>query len=175
MKKKSKGFMLLETLVVSTFIISTLIYLYIQFINLKKSYDISFRYDTIPGLYNLKEVDKFINTNYGYADFINNTDIITNGYTEIYNNNECNINFFSNNNNYCEKLMTSIGAKTILLAKIDLTTTKNNLKNNNPYSNNLYLYIKSINYTTNINTYLLIIEYNDNTFSNIKIEKEEVN
>ena len=69
MKKRNKGFMLIETLVVSTFIISTLIYLYVQFTNLKKSYDISFRYDTIPGLYSAKEIDKFINNNYGYADF----------------------------------------------------------------------------------------------------------
>ena len=44
MKKRNKGFILLETLVVSTFIITLLIYLYVQFSNLKKSYDISFRY-----------------------------------------------------------------------------------------------------------------------------------
>ena len=70
MKKRNKGFILLETLVVSTFIITVLIYLYIQFTNLKKSYDISFRYDTISGLYGAKEIDKFINNNYGYTDFL---------------------------------------------------------------------------------------------------------
>lgn len=173
MKKKNRGFMLVETLVVSTFIISTLVYLYIQFINLKKSYDISFRYDTITGLYNIKEVDKFINNNYGYAEFINNSDMISKGYIELYNG-ECNITYFSKYQNYCEKLISDIDAKTILLAKSDLTTLKNAFKDKNPYSNNLYLYVKNINNTTNLNTYLLIVEYNDNTFSNIKIEKEEV-
>ena len=51
MKKNEKGFVLLETLIVTTFVVSTLIFLYTQFSNIKTSYDASFRYNTVEGLY----------------------------------------------------------------------------------------------------------------------------
>ena len=54
-KNNNKGFMLLETMIVSAFIITTLTFLYVQFSNLKKSYEESFKYDSIPELYKAKE------------------------------------------------------------------------------------------------------------------------
>ena len=171
MKKRNKGFILIETLVVSTFIISTLVYLYIQFVNLKKSYDTSFRYDTISGLYSAKEIDQFINENYGYSDFIDNDDFIENKYIELINKNKCDYLYFSDNINYCEQLVNKLNIKTVLLSSTDLTKLKEKLKNNNPYSNEFYHYIKKMNLKDIKNSYILIIEYNDNTFSYLKIEK----
>lgn len=55
-----KGFMLLETLVVSTFILGILIFLFIQLSTIKRAYDTSFRYNTITGLYHAKEFSKFL-------------------------------------------------------------------------------------------------------------------
>lgn len=171
MKKRNKGFMLIETLVVSTFIITVLIYLYVQFTNLKRSYDISFRYDTIAGLYGAKEIDKFINNNYGYADFLAEIESNNNKYIEIINKNKCDYLYFSGNINYCEKLVSNLNVKTVLLASTDLTNLKEKLKTNNTYSNDLYLYIKNINPKQKGGSYIMIVEYNDNTFANIKIEK----
>lgn len=171
MKKRNKGFMLIETLVVSTFIISTLIYLYVQFTNLKKSYDISFRYDTITGIYSAKEIDKFINNNYGYADFLEEIDSSSDKYIELINDNKCNLSYFSKNINYCEKLISNLNIKTVLLSSTNIDNLKEKLKTNNPYSNNLYLYIKNLNLKNIENYYILITEFNDNTFSYVKIEK----
>lgn len=171
MKKRNKGFMLIETLVVSTFIITVLIYLYIQFTNLKKSYDISFRYDTISGLYGAKEIDKFVNNNYGYTDFFDEIESNENKYVEIINKNKCDFLYFSDNINYCEKLISNLNIKTVLITSSDLTNLKQTLKEKNPYSNNLYLYIKGINLKQKNDTYVMIVEYNDNTFANIKLEK----
>lgn len=175
MKKKNMGFILLETLIVSVFIISTLVYLYIQFINLKQNYDISFRYDTIPGLYNAKNIEKMINEKYGYSVFINNVNKNNNNYIELFNDNKCNLIYFSNNQNYCNKLMENIDAKTVLFTNKNINDINNKFKTNNPYSNDFYLYIKSINQVSNDESYYIIIEYNDNTYSNIKIStnKEE--
>lgn len=60
MNKNSKGFMLLETLIVSTIILSTLIFLFVQFTNIKSSYEISFKYNTVPGIYLAKELSDFL-------------------------------------------------------------------------------------------------------------------
>lgn len=171
MKKRNKGFMLIETLVVSTFIITVLIYLYVQFTNLKKSYDVSFRYDTISGLYGAKEIDKFINNNYGYTDFFEEIEKEENKYIEVINKKKCDYLYFAGNINYCEKLVNNLNIKTVLLASTDLTKLKEKLKTNNSYSNDLYLYVKNINPKQKGGSYIMIVEYNDKTFANVKIEK----
>ena len=43
MQKNNKGFVLVETLLVSVFILTTLIFLFIQFRTVKQSFDRSFR------------------------------------------------------------------------------------------------------------------------------------
>ena len=172
-KNNNKGFMLLETMVVSAFIITVLIFLYVQFSNLKKSYDESFRYDTIPELFKTKEIDKFINNNYGYADIINDVKESEDKYIELYNN-SCNMTYFSKYNSYCNRLMNDMNVKTILLVSTDLSKLINKLKTNNKYSNSLYLYIKKINQSTNNNSYSLIVEFNDKKYTNLIVQEDKV-
>lgn len=63
MKKiNNKGFMLAETLIVTTFVAGILIFLFIQFTNLGKSYDDSYIYNTPEGLYALEDMKEYINT-----------------------------------------------------------------------------------------------------------------
>src|SRR5574344_1738439 len=84
-KSNNKGFMLLETLIVSTVILSTLVFLYIQFVNVKSSYEVSFRYNTIPGLYMAKEVSTYLTEN-GYTSLqtsLDNNLTTNNGYINI--------------------------------------------------------------------------------------------
>lgn len=61
-KLNNKGFMLAETLIVSTFVAGVLIFLFIQFTNLGKAYDDSYIYNTSEGLYALEDVKEYINT-----------------------------------------------------------------------------------------------------------------
>ena len=49
-KKNNKGFMLVETLIVATFLVTTLLFIYVQFNNITRTYDTSFRYNTVNGL-----------------------------------------------------------------------------------------------------------------------------
>lgn len=60
MKKKNKGFMLAETLLVTTFVAGILIYLYIQFVNLNSNYNDSYDYNTVEDLYALQDIVDYI-------------------------------------------------------------------------------------------------------------------
>jgi hypothetical protein len=171
-KNNNKGFMLLETMIVSAFIITVLVYLYVQFSNLKKGYDNSFKYDSIPELYKSKEIDKFINDNFGYADIINDVKENEDKYVELYDD-SCNMTYFSKYNSYCNRLMNDMNVKTILLVSTDLSKLTNKLKTNNRYSNGLYLYLKKINQSTNNNSYSLIVEFNDKKYTNLIIINDD--
>ena len=61
-KLNSNGFMLAETLIVTTFVAGILIFLFIQFTNLGKAYDDSYIYNTPEGLYALEDIKEYVNT-----------------------------------------------------------------------------------------------------------------
>ena len=156
MKKiNNKGFMMLETLVVSVFIVTILTYLYIQFVNLKSNYSISFRYDTVENLYKTEEIDKFINENIGYQKMF---DI---GDNEIYVNNKCNLSYFSSVNDYCEELMDKLDLKTAILITPDTVTS--DIKK---YGDGIVNYTKKI-IKNNTADYILVTEFNDESFASI--------
>mgnify|MGYP001035392841 CR=1 FL=1 len=60
MKKREKGFMLVETLVVSTLVSTVLIALYVQFNNIVKNFNRDFNYNSINNLYATQTIKKFI-------------------------------------------------------------------------------------------------------------------
>lgn len=59
-KLNNEGFMLAETLIVTTFVAGILIFLFIQFTNLGKAYDDSYIYNTPEGLYALEDIKEYI-------------------------------------------------------------------------------------------------------------------
>jgi len=171
MKKiNNKGFLLLETLVVTTFVVAVLTYLYIQYVNLKKNYNKSYSYNAVPGLLHAKEIDKYFNDKLFYMTIVEDFNSSTN-YIELVSSNQCNISYFSNDLSYCNKLINFSNVKTLLIMKTNLNSTISSLNANNPYSNELLNYIKSIKIKNNNTKYLLVFEYNDKTFANILIKE----
>ena len=169
MKKNKQGFILLETLVVSCFVIGTLIYMFVQFSTLKKSYNNSYKYNTVYDLYGASNVNKFIKNTSSNA-LINAVNSSTDEYVEIYSEGICNPSYLNTNNiTYCNQLMTDLNIKLILVSKENLVKLKTKLTTNNPYNEELYQYIKKISIKNN-NNYRIIIEYNDNTFANLETE-----
>jgi len=82
MKKNQKnGFMLIETLLVSTFVLGVLTYLFAQFSALKRNYDDNFKYNTVPALYGIKNMNQYITRYNGYNTLISNINSL--GYTEF--------------------------------------------------------------------------------------------
>ena len=159
-KMDNKGFMLTEVLIVATFLVTTLLFIYIQFNKITRTYETSFKYNTVNGLYNAKNIvnyildDGFEKLKIGLAqddvEFINITD--------------CSNVYFSENN-YCNVLMGSSNVKTILFTNEDLSVLKNMQINLNQ---TMIDFINYINYE-GTNEYRIIIEFNDNTFASIKI------
>ena len=74
MKKNNLGFMLAETLLVTIFVAGVLIYLYLQFSNLIKNYNDSYKYNSVEELYALEDVVEFIqNDEFAMRYIYNNT------------------------------------------------------------------------------------------------------
>lgn len=171
----SNGFMLLETLIVSTVILGTLVFLYVQFVNVKSSYEVSFTYNTIPGIYMSKELSEFIVNlnNSGYMTLQSKLNSSTNGYVSI----DPDTDFVNDNDTSLYKEMVkNMDIKYVLFVNDDLSNLKTHLSNNNDVSNifepQFKKYILSLT-TDNTQRNRLIVEFNDQTFASVLIGDDE--
>lgn len=171
MNKNVKGFMLLETLIVSTIILSTLVFLFIQFTNIKTSYEISFKYNTIPGIYKAKEFSDFLVENGLNSNLSNQLDNEMNGFinikTHTYINNGTNI--------FYTKMINDMDIRNIIYTSDNLNTLKEYLNGNNIdnsiFTENFKNFIIGLNTKESSNNRLIIM-YNDDTFATIIIGGE---
>lgn len=107
MKKiDNKGFMLAETLIVTTFVAGVLIFLFIQFSTLNSSYNEYFVYNPTESLYSLNQVKNYIKTDTLLMDSIQDN-IDSNNYLEI---SDCSL---AGNTDYCLKLFELIEVNKI--------------------------------------------------------------
>lgn len=153
--KKNSGFVLFETLVVSTLVLGTLIFLYIQITSLKNSYNESFKYDTIPGIYKAKLLSNYLEET-GYSDIV--TALGDNSYVDITN---C---IYAST--LCTDIINKIDAKTVLFTQNDITSFKNELNQVN-LNKKFIKYIKKLENIKENANYRIIIEYNNETYASI--------
>lgn len=155
MLKNNKGFMLAETLLVTTFIAGVLIYLYIQFTNLNKNYDDSYNYNTVEDLYALYDVVEFINSDEYAISYIENN-ITEQKYIDISN---------------CSLFTDSVLCKKLLslenINEIFITTNTVPKANIIDYTSGLMNFINKIN-PSGIETYRLVASFNDNTYATLR-------
>ena len=161
--RKSKGFALVETLIVSTIIATILIYVFVQFNALQSEYNESFKYNDVDDLYKLDSIKSYINS----LDNTAKTNIITkitsddiiimdkedNTYTDI--------TYFDNQND----LLTNLGIKTLILTKADI----NNVDTSS-LSKNIKDMIKRIDNKSD--NYRIIAEFNSGIAATITIRLE---
>lgn len=146
MKKNSNGFTILETLITSTLVISTLVFLYVQFNNLERNYDDSFRFNTVNGIHKAKELSKYYQANpdkkcaYGVS-------ICLNANNEVY-------DILNIQNSY---LMSDLKASKIDFSKIQDTCDEGCKR-----------FIKRIK--TDTNDTRLVVKYNDGTYASVLIK-----
>lgn len=108
-KNKNKGFMLAETLVVTTFVAGILLFTTIQFINLSNGYNENYKYNTVEAMYALNTVKNYILDDSKALDFINNNVTSTN-YVNL---KSCDM--FTNKIR-CQKLLELEGINEIIIA-----------------------------------------------------------
>ena len=163
MKKNSKAFALVETLIVSTIIASILIYMFVQFNKLDENYNESFRYNDVDDLYKLDSIKEYINSldnesiiNIGSK--INNDDmIVMNKNDDTY----TNIEYLDNQID----LLANLDIKTLILTKADI----NNVDTSN-LSKTLKNMIKKIDNKSD--NYRIIAEFNNGECATITFDME---
>ena len=154
-KMNNRGFMLTETLIVSTFLVSTLLFIYIQFNNINKTYEKSFKYNTINSLYSLNILKNYI-SNDGLNNLKNNAN--SDFFVQI---NDCSSDYFASSD-YCRVLINSLNIKTAILIDND------NIENlDNTLDQTILDFINDIDINLK---YSLVAEFNDNTFAYLEIE-----
>lgn len=168
MKKiNRKGFMLTELLVTSTLVCTVLIFLYSQFFSVKKSYENSFKYNTVNGLYALSNIRSFLVDSDIY---ILKQNLLLNSYVNLMDL-ESNKTFLKDEE-YFDTLITKLNVKNIIFTKEDLSDLIKDLNNLPDSFEDMKKFIRYINYDDNGTLYRIIVEYNDKTFATLLVGDE---
>lgn len=166
MKKNNRmGFMLIETLLVSTFVLGVLTYLYVQFSALKRNYDDDFKYDTVPGLYGVRNINQYITRQNGYSTLQTSVNA-TYGYVGFVGDEICAMMSGTS----CTELIGDLGAENIYFVKD--TVFKNHITTDLAIfetDDELYRFCKKIGFSDADTDYHLIVKYNDNTYATMSI------
>ena len=115
--KNNRGFLLAESLVVSTFVLTVLILLYIQFSNLTTNYKNSYNYNNVESIYDLSSVSNYLlNKNYNLSNQLTDSK----PYVVIYKDSSCNMDA-GIIDTFCDNLINMMDAKTIIYTSSDIS------------------------------------------------------
>lgn len=162
MKKiNNKGFMLVEILVVSVFVSSVLIVLFVQFKKINNSYNISFGYNTVDGLYLLNSVKNRIITNVNDNSFNNFAAQIsdTQKYIDVY-------SLMCASEGYDCELVKQSNINKLLFVRKD---AKNDMLDDSDFSIDLKEYINYVNFKVENSEYFIIAEFANGTYASVNI------
>ena len=169
--KNEKGFLLAEALIVSTFVLTILIILFIQFSNLTNNYKNSYSHNNVESIYDLSSVANYLTTNrYDLSEYLT----VEKPYVLVYKDNECNINL---TDNFCQTIMKQMGAKTVIYTNSDVKAIQYYVNNNedNNIGQKLREFISKIDAKPIQNKGRLFAEFNNGTFSTIAFDSDNQN
>ena len=163
-KNKSKGFMLAETLIAATFILGTLVFLFIQFRNVNQGYQTTFKYNTVNALYAAENTKKF----YMQDNFISMAETFRNDKMKYIDLSDCPTSYV-NETDYCRRLKEVLEIKTILFIDENTTYVQSVFDSIDDISESMKRFIEYIKYDDELLKYRLVVEMEDGTFATIKI------
>lgn len=159
-KLNNQGYMLIETLLVSVFILSIFTLLYTNIFPLVGDYDRYKDYNSVESTYISHWVRKFAHT--GIPDNIYQM-AASSGYVDI---TDCNLFSQNNMNSWCSGIKVSANISKIFLTSYQTTEFKNYVRNNNFFSRSFKEYIaylpsyaKNTAKTAAKGYYRVIVEY----------------
>lgn len=155
-KMNSKGFLLAESLVVSTFVLTVLVFLFFQFKSLFNSYSDSYDYNTVEAIYNLNTMKKYIISD-ANAEFEKQNLPI---FIVNENGNRCSDLF--KNHDHCELLVDKMNLQTLIYIKSDANL------NTEGYSTSFRNFIQRIENVEG--QHRLIGQFEDGTYGTIVFE-----
>ena len=170
MKKNNRGFLLAESLVVSTFVLTILILLYIQFSNLTTNYRNSYNYNNVESIYDLSSVSNYLlENNYNLSNQLTEEK----PYVVVYKDGSCNMDA-GIIDSFCDNLITQMGAKTIIYTSSDISVIQKYVSENNDSNINQSLreFISRVETNTVLNKGRLFAEFNNGTYATIAMNNE---
>lgn len=147
-KLNKKGFLLTETLIVSTFIASTMIFIFVQFRRVNTTFDRAFSYNNVNSLYALNNMNDYIMNN-GYDDIAKAIDTnVDNPYVGLINDDGTCSTVYLTNIDYCNKLVEVLQIEKLFVTNEDLTVNnfKDNLNKYGEFDSQMTKFIKFIKY-----------------------------
>lgn len=165
-KTNNKGYMLIETLIVSTFVAGILLFLFIQFSNLNKNYNDAFKYNTVDGLYALEDIKNYILQDISAYNKIKEN-ISINDYIDII---DCSL---FTNKKFCEELVNLENIEIIYVTNnyfksdINVSTSPSISTNFLNTEEDFNIFIDKIN-PSGDEEYRLIAKFKNNTFATIR-------
>ena len=170
MKKNNRGFLLAESLVVSTFVLTVLILLYIQFNNLTTNYKNSYNYNNVESIYDLSSVSDYLLTNnYNLSDQLTESK----PYVIVYKDGSCNMDA-GIVDSFCDNLISQMGAKTVIYTSSDISVIQKYVseKDDSNINQKLREFISRVETNTVQNKGRLFAEFNNGTFATIAMDGE---
>lgn len=162
-KKRSKGFLLTETLVVSVLVLSTLIYVFMQFQTINRNYHVSFTYNTVNSLYNAGNIRKYILEN---SLLELKSDILAS--TPYIDLSTCPTRYLEETH-YCTLLLQGMQVKKLIFTSNDLTSLKTFVENHKDFSEEMNQFILYTSTNQDGSNYRIFVEFDDGTFSSILV------
>ena len=153
--KNNRGYMLAETLIVTTFVAGILVFLFIQFTNLSNNYEESYKYNTVEGIYALDDVKEYIISDDDAYNYIK-TNVSKTSILDI---TDCSI-FTSQN--YCSKLFDLENIENIIISTNMVNPSLFNLSDEN-YMN----FIRRLSSDGTLK-YRIIARFNNDTYATIR-------
>ena len=158
-KMNNKGFALVETLVVTIFIATVLIFLFIQLSNLSSSYEDSFNYNSVEGLYALDDIKDYIESDTDAYMFIED-ELSDNTYIDI---SDCSV--FSGES-YCKQLL-DLEKIDIVILVLNLADYESILTDMSDYPEGLKTFISKIN-NNGDEPYRIIASFENGTYATVR-------
>ena len=173
--KNNRGFLLAESLVVSTFVLTVLIFLFVQYQNLMTTYKNNTDYNNPEAIYNLGSFGQYLNADPSRLTSLSNS-LGSNAYIRVYDKSSggCNVNLGLGT--FCDTIFNATGAKKVIYAGSDLTNLKNYIKNNDDSYLNQSLrdFIRRIDADAIENKGRLIAQFDNGYYATVALDTEVI-
>ncbi len=154
-KNNNKGFVLIETIIVSTFVAGILIFIFIEFTSLSSSYSDSFKYNTVEDLYATENIKDYILSDSNLLSTLNNS-INPDKVHDV-----TNCSMFTNQN-YCKRLLELNNVEQLIICSNYFDE-----KNISVDDEDMKTFIKMVK-GTGKEKYRLLAKFKDGTFATIR-------
>lgn len=169
MKINNRGFLLAESLVVSTFVLTILILLYVQFSNLTTNYKNSYNYNNVESIYDLSSVANYLkDNNYNLTTQLSESK----PYVIVFENGSCNMSA-GIVDSFCDNLINKMDAKKIIYTYSDISIIKNYVSTTEDTNINQKMreFISRVETNTVLNKGRLFAEFNNGTYATIAMDE----